>query len=166
MAGLSRTLGPGNGGQQYNTYYHRLKWHNIQFQFYFIRFSQTTLKLWDTWKTPNHASNSFLNSHGFVNLMKRWSGDNIVILWFVMNGTRNWKMIACVRRCRAPHQMMCHKNSDNHVLSAQEIVQIKTNNTFELFSASRRQHNQDHPCLSDWQPTHGTEDIFSLVYLV
>ena len=82
--------------QQYNTYYHRLKWHNIQFQFYFIRFSQTTLKLWDTWKTPNHASNSFLNSHGFVNLMKRWSGDNIVILWFVMNGTRNWKMIACV----------------------------------------------------------------------
>ena len=138
MAGLSRTLGPGNGVQQYNTYYHRLKWHNIQFQFYFIRFSQTTLKLWDTWKTPNHASNSFLNSHGFVNLMKRWSGDNIVILWFVMNGTRNWKMIACVRRCcRAPHQMMCHKNSDNHVLSAQEIVQIKTNNTFELFSASR-----------------------------
>ena len=100
--------------QQYNTYYHRLKWHNIQFQFYFIRFSQTTLKLWDTWKTPNHASNSFLNSHGFVNLMKRWSGDNIVILWFVMNGTRNWKMIACVRVGAVKRSIGFHNHGEIH----------------------------------------------------
>ena len=32
--------------------------------------------------------------------LKRWRGDNIVILWFVMNGTRNWKMIASVTRSR------------------------------------------------------------------
>ena len=67
--------------QQYNTYYHRLKWHNIQFQFYFILldFLRPLWSFGTLEKLP-----IMLQTHFSILMASSiwWKDEVVIILWY------------------------------------------------------------------------------------